>query len=140
MIHIPATVDDIHVDIAAAQVRRFDTVWNEGGRDWRCAYDLRGTIRACVEVPDLVGATAEIVLSNHAMNNTVKSYNLTVHGNDVVLFAIHVSDQIILDLEKYYLARLASTFDLRLHLVCSEAQERVFSPIGLQLSPVLTPG
>lgn len=140
MIQIPATVDDIHVDIAAAQVRRFDTIWSEGGRDWRCAYDLRGTIRACAEVPDLVGATAEIVLSNHAMNNTVKSYNLTVHGNDVVLFAVHVSDQIIHDLEKYYLARLASTFDLRLHLVCSEEQERVFSPIGLQLSPVLMPG
>lgn len=139
MIQIPVTVDDIRVDIAAAQVRRFDTIWSEGGRDWRCAYELRGTIRACAEVPALVGATAEIVLSNHPMNNTVKSYNLTVHSDDFVLFAINVSDQIIHDLEKYYLARLASTFDLRLHLVCSDAKERIFSPIGLQLSPVLAP-
>ncbi|MQP63912.1 hypothetical protein GE253_00995 [Niveispirillum sp. SYP-B3756] len=138
MIDIPADLDHAHVEIAGAKVKRFDTLWSEGGREWRCAYELLGTVRVCAEVPSIVGKNTEIILSNHAMNNALRSYNLTVHG-DTVLFAVHVSDQIIHDLEKYYLSKLARAFDLRLHLVCSDAQARLFSPIGLQMSPVLLP-
>ncbi len=138
MIDIPADLDHAHVEIAGAKVKRFDTLWSEGGREWRCAYELLGTVRACAEVPSIVGKNTEIILSNHAMNNALRSYNLTVHG-DTVLFAVHVSDQIIHDLEKYYLSKLAKAFDLRLHLVCSDAHARLFSPIGLQMSPVLLP-
>jgi hypothetical protein len=138
MIDIPADLDHAHVEIAAAKVKRFDTLWSEGGREWRCAYELQGTVRDCPEIAGIAGAKAEIVLSNHAMNNALRSYNLTVHG-DTILFAVHVSDQIIHDLEKYYLSKMARAFDLRLHLVCSDPQGRLFSPIGLQMSPVLLP-
>lgn len=131
--------EHVHVEIKAAEVKRFDTVWNEGNRDRRCAYELLGDLRACAELPEIVGAKAEIILSNHTMSSIVKSYNLTRHDNNFVLFAVHVSDQIIYDLEKYYLARLARSFDLRIHLVCSDPVERIYSPIALQLSPVLQP-